>query len=83
MFRPAVHKPTGQIHTIRIETCPNIEDYIIVWVQQESIENNKSQDIDWNIIKQEAPTREKALKQEADYENELIQEAVKKNKSSK
>lgn len=83
MFRPAIHKSTWECHTIDLETCPNIDDYIIVWIANESIENNKSQDINGNIIKQEAPTRETALKQEAEYEAKLIDEAVKKNKSSK
>lgn len=82
MFRPAVHK-SGQIHTIDIETCPNLEEYIIIPMANEVIANNASQDINWNVINQEAPTRATALEQERQYEQKLINEAVEKNKTRK
>ena len=83
MFRPAVHKETGRIDTIDIEQCPNLDEYIIIGMANESIVNNSSLDINGNPLSQEAPTRATALKQEADYEEKLINEAVETNKRRK
>jgi len=83
MFRPAVHKATGRIDTINIEQCSNLEDYIIVGMANESIINNSSLDVNGNPLSQEVPTRATALKQEAEYEEKLISEAVETNKRRK
>lgn len=83
MFRPAVHKETGRIDTIDIEQCPNLDEYIIIGMANESIVNNSSLDINGNPLNQESPTRATALQQEADYEEKLINEAVETNKRRK
>lgn len=83
MFRPAVHKETGRIDTIDIEQCPNLDEYIIVGIANESIINNSSLDVNGNPLSQEVPTRATALQQEAEYENKLISDAVETNKRRK
>lgn len=81
MFRPCVNKITGLIETLEIENCPNIEDYIVVWISREA--NQASVDISGRPVEQEAPTRQKALEQEAQYEEKLIEEAKSESKRRK
>lgn len=78
MFRPALNTKTGQIETIQIETCPNLEDYHIIPMDNESLENDFSTDMNWNK-KEEPSTRAKALMEEKQMEQNQIEEAVKKN----
>lgn len=81
MFRPCINKNTMQIETIEIESCPNIEDYIIVGMSREY--NEQSLNLNGNIVNNDAPTRKIALEQEAQYEEKLINEAVTESKRRK
>lgn len=81
MFRPCVNLKTGAIETLEIENCPNIEEYFIVGVTREN--NQASVDISGRPVDQEAPTRQKAIDQEVQYEEKLINEAVTESKRRK
>lgn len=81
MYRPCIHIKTGIIETLEIENCQNIEDYIVVWISREANQNSLS--LNWQPIDQEVPTRAKALAQEAQYEDSLIEEAVNESKRRK
>lgn len=81
MFRPCINKKTLEIETIEIESCLNIEDYIIVGMSREY--NEQSLNLNGNIVNNDAPTRKIALEQEAQYEEKLINEAVTESKRRK
>lgn len=81
MFRPCINLKTGAVETLEIENCPNIEDYFVVGISREA--NQSSVDISGRPVDQEAPTRQKAIDQEVQYEEKLIDEAKNESKRRK
>jgi hypothetical protein len=77
MLRPAVNKITWNVDLIEIESCLNLDEYIIVWVSKEA--NQDSMSLNGDSVWTESNTRAQALKLEEDYENKLIEEAKAKN----
>ena len=77
MLRPAVKKITWNVDLIVIESCLNLDEYIIVWVSKEA--NQDSMSLNGDSVWTESNTRAQALKLEEDYENKLIEEAKAKN----
>jgi hypothetical protein len=77
MLRPAINKKTWAADLINIETCTNINDYIIVWISKEA--NQDSMGLNWESVWTESPTRKLALKQEEEYEKSQIDAALLKN----
>ncbi len=82
MFRPALNKKTNNIDLINLETEPNINDYIIIWIEQEANQDAMNINWDWALTKANNE-RDALLKQNIEKEQQEIKQAISKNKNAK
>lgn len=80
MLRSALHKPTGSIHVIEIESA-NLEEYIII---PNAWEGNRNTPADWNGLSTR-DDEESLVTQRAEIvrEKAKIEKAVSENKKRK
>ena len=82
MLRPAVNKLTSEVELINIETHPNIDDYIIVWINKEANQNSMSINGDDVYTQNNNSKRQSIIDSEALKEEKIIELSIAKNKSN-